>query len=77
MEAPKIRAAIESQMDKRQTVPDFYPVMSVDAAVETAVKLAKPGEVVLLSPAAASFDLFKNYKERGEKFGQAVKRYGA
>ncbi len=44
----------------------------VKAAVEQAGALAKPGDSVLLSPACASFDLFKNYQERGQAFVQAV-----
>lgn len=40
--------------------------------VTTAAKNAEPGDVVLLSPACASFGLFKNYKDRGEQFTQAV-----
>ncbi len=42
-------------------------------AVEFAAELAKPGDVVLLSPAAASFGLFANYKDRGKQFEQAVR----
>jgi len=76
VEAPKIRAAIEREMEKTQTTPDFYPVMSMDAAVAAAIKLAKKGEIVLLSPAAASFDLFQNYKDRGQQFAQAVMHHG-
>ncbi len=71
-EAPKIRAAIEAKMGKEQVSPEFYSTMSMETAVKTAKELAKPGEVVLLSPAAASFDLFKNYKDRGEQFIRAV-----
>jgi len=42
-------------------------------AVEKAFEQAKEGDIVLLSPACASFDLFKNYEDRGEKFKEAVK----
>ena len=45
---------------------------NVDRATEEAYKLAESGDVVLLSPACASFDLFKNYMDRGDKFRQAV-----
>ncbi len=42
-------------------------------AVQMAFEHAKPGDVVLLSPACASFDLFKNYEDRGDQFKEAVK----
>ena len=45
---------------------------SMDAAVATASLQAKPGDVVLLSPACASFDMFDNYEARGECFIAAV-----
>ncbi|MDH4100112.1 MAG: UDP-N-acetylmuramoyl-L-alanine--D-glutamate ligase [Nitrospirota bacterium] len=44
----------------------------MDEAVKTAAGLAEPGETVLLSPACASFDMFKNFEDRGEKFAEAV-----
>lgn len=48
--------------------------LSADEAVKKAYELAKPGDVVLLSPCCASFDLFKNYEDRGRKFKEAVRK---
>jgi UDP-N-acetylmuramoylalanine--D-glutamate ligase len=45
---------------------------SLEEAVEKAAALARPGEAVLLSPACASFDMFRDYKHRGEAFAAAV-----
>jgi UDP-N-acetylmuramoylalanine--D-glutamate ligase len=44
-------------------------------AVDEAAKLAQPGDVVLLAPAAASMDQFKDYADRGESFAAAVKAH--
>jgi UDP-N-acetylmuramoylalanine--D-glutamate ligase len=46
---------------------------SLEEAVERAAQVAKPGEAVLLSPACASFDMFRDYRHRGEAFAAAVK----
>jgi UDP-N-acetylmuramoylalanine--D-glutamate ligase len=46
---------------------------SLDAAVVRAGELARPGDAVLLSPACASFDMFRDYKHRGEVFAAAVR----
>ena len=46
---------------------------SMQSAVQRASELAKPGEAVLLSPACASFDMFRDYRHRGEVFAAAVK----
>jgi UDP-N-acetylmuramoylalanine--D-glutamate ligase len=46
---------------------------SAEEAVQAAFHFATKGDVVLLSPACASFDLFKNYEDRGNQFKQAVK----
>ncbi len=60
-----------------QALPD-YPhkifVKDMQEAVRRAAEQARPGDNVLLSPACASFDMFRNYEERGEVFVKAVKR---
>jgi UDP-N-acetylmuramoylalanine--D-glutamate ligase len=55
---------------------DLAPICLVDSmadAVQRAYDLARPGEVVLLSPACASFDMFRDYAHRGETFQRLVK----
>jgi UDP-N-acetylmuramoylalanine--D-glutamate ligase len=54
-------------------VSPIVDTASAEDAVQTSFKLATKGDVVLLSPACASFDLFKNYEDRGTQFKQAVK----
>ena len=51
----------------------IYLVKSMKEAVKKAVSLAQKGDIILLSPGAASFDLFKNEFDRGEQFKEAVK----
>lgn len=47
---------------------------TMDEAVEKAAELSEPGDVVLLSPGCSSFDMFKNYEDRGKRFRQAVSK---
>jgi UDP-N-acetylmuramoylalanine--D-glutamate ligase len=51
---------------------DTVMAKTMEEAVSLARQQAKGGEVVLLSPACSSFDMFKDYKERGRVFKEAV-----
>ena len=61
---------VEAFKDKVATIVE---TSSMEEAVRSSYYLARKGETVLLSPACASFDLFKNYEDRGRKFKQAVR----
>jgi len=66
----KIHAAFEEMVGSENIVD----TNSAEAAVKAAAKFAKNGDVVLLSPCCASFDLFKSYEDRGEQFKAAVRK---
>ncbi len=54
-------------------VEQIYDASTMKEAVNKAYKMGLKGDTVLLSPACASFDLFKNYEDRGEKFKECVR----
>lgn len=77
----KVKAMICMGLDNRKfhssfegVVPEIYDVTSAHDAVQMASRLAKNGDAVLLSPCCASFDLFKNYEDRGEQFKEEVRK---
>ena len=65
----KIHAAFEGIVGSEM----IKDTASAEEAVETAAEFAQAGDVVLLSPCCASFDLFKNYEDRGTQFKNAVR----
>lgn len=65
----KIHAAFEDMVGSDH----ITDALSAEEAVRKASKFAAPGDVVLLSPCCASFDLFKNYEDRGQQFKAAVR----
>lgn len=75
----KVKAIVCLGVDNTKIVETFKNVMPIivetqgaEEAAKVAYKLAEKGDVVLLSPACASFDLFKNYEDRGNQFKEAI-----
>ena len=76
----KVKAIVCLGVDNRKLVasfeglvPEIVETHSMTDAVRSAYYLAKDDDIVLLSPACASFDLFDNYEDRGRKFKEAVR----
>jgi len=57
------------------TLPAFATLEGLDEVVARAAELARPGDTVLLAPAAASMDMFRDYNARGDAFAAAVRRF--
>lgn len=68
----KIKESVENEMKVEQKRIEIYECDTLQETVNTAKKVAKKGEVVLFSPASASFDMYKNFEERGDKFKSIV-----
>jgi len=76
----KVKAIVCLGRDNKKIVEAFSDIVativetgSMEEAVRSSYYLAKKGDTVLLSPACASFDLFKNYEDRGRQFKMAVR----
>ena len=68
----KIFDAVKEELEKENKELNIYMCNSLKETVELARKSAKPGQIVLFSPASASFDMFKNFADRGEQFKELV-----
>jgi len=64
------RPLIEEQL--KEVIPHFKTAKTMSEAVRTGKKMTKRGEIVLLSPACSSFDMFENYEHRGNEFKRIV-----
>ncbi len=69
----KIRAAVESCPDYDPDKLEITDCGSFDPAVYAAARAARPGDVVLMSPASAAFDQFKNFMVRGDHYKNLIK----
>ena len=70
----KIFDAVKEEEEKENKNIDIFMVNTLEEAVNLARKQAKVGEIVLFSPASASFDMFKNFADRGNKFKDLVNK---
>lgn len=68
----KIFDAVTIEMEKQNKNVKIYMCNSLQEVMDTARRIANPGQVVLFSPGSASFDMFKNAYDRGNQFKQAV-----
>jgi UDP-N-acetylmuramoylalanine--D-glutamate ligase len=64
--------AIGEEAERILEVLDGHVDGTLERAVQHAARLARPGDVVLLSPACASYDQFANFEERGDTFRRLV-----
>lgn len=72
MTAGVIRDAVEKAPEYRIGAPEIHMIDGFDDAIRAASAAAEAGDTVLLSPASTSFDRFKNFEERGDRFRRVV-----
>lgn len=70
--AKKIKEAVEKEMKNENKRIEIIECDTLKETVNIAKKVAKKGEIVLFSPASASFDMYKNFEERGNMFKELV-----
>ncbi len=78
VEWPRIKAAIQGRREKGEgrRIKIVEGCKNMKQIIRAANSIAEPGDVVLLSPACASFGMFKNYSDRGRQFEEVVRKRG-
>lgn len=70
--ANKIYDAVKNELEKENKKLDIHMCETFKESIELAKRIAKPGQIVLFSPASTSFDMFKDMYDRGNKFKEEV-----
>ena len=70
----KIFEAVKNELEKQNKTLNIYMCDNLEDTVNTAKKIAKENQIVLFSPASASFDMFKNFADRGIQFKNLVNK---
>ena len=70
--ASKIYEAVKIEEEKQNKKVDIHMCETFKQSLELAKRIAKPGQIVLFSPASTSFDMFKDMYDRGDKFRKEV-----
>ena len=73
--ANKIYDAVKKESEKQNKTIDIHMCETFKQSLELAKRIAKPGQIVLFSPASTSFDMFKDMYDRGDKFRKEVNQF--
>ena len=73
--ATKIYDAVKNELEKQNKQLDIHMCETFKESLDLAKRVAKPGQIVLFSPASTSFDMFKDMYDRGDKFKEAVDKF--
>lgn len=73
--ATKIYDAVKKELEKQNKSLDIHMCETFQQSLDLAKRIAKPGQVVLFSPASTSFDMFKDMYDRGNQFKEAVDKF--
>ena len=70
----KIKKATQEALERTDIELPILECTSLEEAVNKAHEIAEEGDIVFFSPASASFDMFKNFEERGNKYKELVEK---